>query len=96
MLAGLERGDRRLAVLVPHGADRDRVDIRIGEQVVVVAIELLHPELFAHGGEPVGRARAERGEFQIGDAGDGLGMDLAEPAEPDHPDAQTIHEILPS
>ena len=39
VLAGLQRGDRRLGVLVPHGADRDRVDVGIGEQVVVVAIE---------------------------------------------------------
>ena len=96
MLAGLERSDRRLGVLVPHGADRDRVDLRIGQHVVVVAVELLDAELLAHGGEAVGRARAERGEFEVGHAGDGLGVDLAEPAEPDHPDAQTVHEYLPS
>ena len=95
MLAGLQRGDRRLGVLVPHGADRDGIDVGIGQHVVVVAVELLHPELLAHGGEPVGRAGAERGQFQVGNAGDGLGVDLAEPAESDHPDAQTVHANIP-
>ena len=36
MLAGFERGDRRLGVLVPHGDDRHRIDVGIGEHVAVV------------------------------------------------------------
>ena len=36
VLAGLQRRDRRVGVLVPHGDDRDRVDVGIGEQLPVV------------------------------------------------------------
>ena len=93
VLAGFERGDGRLGVLVPHGADRDGVDVGIGQHVVIVAVELLDAELLAHRGQPVGRARAEGREFEVGNAGDGLGMDLAEPAQPDHADAQTVHHL---
>ena len=91
MLAGFERRDCRLGVLVPHGADRDRVDIGIGEHVFVVAVELLDAELIAHRGEPVRRARAQRRQLEVGNTHNGLGVDFAEPAQPNHPNAQPIH-----
>ena len=36
VLAGFERRDRRLGVLVPHGDDRHRIDLGIGQHVAVV------------------------------------------------------------
>src|SRR6185312_13925088 len=53
------------------------------------------PELFAQRLEPVGRAGAQRRKFEIGHPDNGFGMEFAEPAEPDHPDAQAVHAILP-
>jgi hypothetical protein len=61
--------------------------------VVIVAVELPDPEFFTHRGEPVGRADAERGKFEVGNAGYCLGVDFAEPAKPDNSCAQTVHEI---
>ena len=53
MLAGVERGDCRLRVLVPHRDDRDRVDVGIGEQLAVVAGRLRHAEFRRHRLEPI-------------------------------------------
>ena len=93
-LPACERRDRRLGVLVPHGDDRDGVDIRVGEQLAVVGIGLLHAELLGERGETAFGARAERGKLEIGDADDGVAMDLAEPAEPDDADPQPVQSVL--
>ena len=94
VLAGLEGGDGGLGVLVPHGADGDGIDLRIGEHVVVVAVEFFDAEFFAKGGQAVLGAGAQGGELEVGDAGDGFGVDFAEPAEADDADAQFVH-VLP-
>jgi hypothetical protein len=62
---------------------------------VIVAVELAHPKLGAHGLQSIRRARTERRQFQIGNARNGLGVDFPEPPEPDHSDTQTLHLILP-
>ena len=96
MLAGLERRDRGLGVLVPHRHDRDGVDLGIGQQVAIVAIGLGHAELPGQRCESLGRARAERGELEVRNADDRLTVDLAEPAEPDHADSKPLHPVPPS
>ena len=95
VLAGFERGDRRLGVLVPHGDDRDGVDLGVGEQLAVVGEGLLHAEFLGELGEPAFGARAERRKLEVRDADDRLAMDLAEPAEPDDADAQPVQSVLP-
>ena len=87
MLAGRERGDRGLGVLVPHGDDGDGVDVGIGQQFAVVGGGLLDAELLRQRLQPVGRARAQGGELEMRNADDRLAMDLAEPAEADDRDA---------
>jgi hypothetical protein len=47
MLARLKCGDSGFRVLVPHGADRYRVDLRIGKHITIVAMKLLNAEFFA-------------------------------------------------
>ena len=95
VLAGLERRERGLGVLIPHGHDRDGVDLGIGEQVAIVAIGLGHAELRRHRGQALGRARAQRGELEVRNADDRLAVDLAEPAEADHADSQPLHHTTP-
>ena len=94
VLAGFERGDRGLGMLVPHGDDRHRVDLGIGEQVAIVGRRFLHAELGRHSLEPLRRARAERGKLEIRNADDRLAMDLAEPAESDHGNANPVQGLL--
>ena len=96
MLAGFERRDRRLGVLIPHRHDRDRVDLGIREQLVVVAVGLGDTELLGHRREPLGRARTQRGQLEVGHADDRLAVDLAEPAKADHADSQPFHVPPPS
>ena len=96
MLAGRERRDRGLGVLIPHRHDRDRVDLGIGQQVAIVAIGLGHAELPGHRCESLGRARAERGELDVRNADDRLTVDLTEPAEADHADSKPLHPRTPS
>ena len=94
MLARRQRVNRRHRVLIPHGDDGHRVDIRVGQHVAVVEAGLLHAKFFRLGFQPGGRAGAEGGEFQISDAPDRLAVNLAEPAQPDHANAQSLHAIL--
>ena len=79
MLARLQRRNRGVGVLVPHRADGNRVDL-VGEHFAVVAIRLLDGELFGLLRQPVRRARAQRGKFQVRNADDGPAVDFAEPA----------------
>ena len=96
VLACSERRERGRGVLVPHRHDRDRVDLGVGEQVVIVAVGLGDAELRRHRVEALRRARAQRGELEVRDADDRLAVDLAEPAEADHADAQPLHHTPPS
>jgi hypothetical protein len=81
-------------VLVPHGDDRDGVDLGISEHVAIVGVGLAHAELGGLLLQPVGTARAQRREFEARHADDGLAVDLAEPAQTDHADADRAHRLL--
>ena len=95
VLAGFERRDCGLGVLVPHGDDRHGVDLGIGKHVAVVGIGLAHAELGGLLLQPVRAARAQRREFEARHADDGFAMDLAEPAQTDHADADRAHRLFP-
>src|SRR5699024_10773985 len=81
-------------VLVPHGADGDRIDLRIIQHLPIVAIEFGDAELPAHLRQPLRGAGAEGRQLQVRYAGDGFGMDLPEPAEADHAHPQSVHGVL--
>ena len=95
MLAGFERRDCGRGVLVPHGDDRHGVDLGIGKHVAVVGIGLAHAELGRLLLQPVRAARAQRREFEARHADDGFAVDLAEPAQTDHADADRAHRLFP-
>ena len=65
MLAGLKRGDGGFGVLVPHGDDRDGIDVGIGQHVAIVAeglfdAELLRRVAFSRSGVRVHSAASSR------------------------------------
>ncbi|MPM16346.1 hypothetical protein SDC9_62724 [bioreactor metagenome] len=94
-LAGLDGGQRHLAVQEVRCADRHHVDLGIGQHLAVVRRRPLEPER-ADGGEPglghgVTRGHQPRADLQVreilGDAPVGAGVHPAHPPEADHPHA---------
>src|SRR5262249_52006340 len=66
----------------------------IGQHVAIVGVGLAHAELGGLLLQPVGTARAQRRKFEAGQADDGFAVDLAEPAQTDHADADRAHRLL--
>jgi hypothetical protein len=91
VLARVQRRQGRRGMLVPHGDDADRVDVGIGEQLVVIRIELGDPVFAAELLEPRGRAGAQGGQFERRNRRYGVAVNLAEPSQADHGDSRFLH-----
>ena len=78
-------------MLIPHGYNRNRINIWIGQHVAVIAIGFFHAEFGGHLRETVRCSRAQSGELKIGDADNGIAMDFTEPSETNNANAQSIH-----
>ncbi len=89
--SGFERRQRRLAVLVPHGRDADRLEFWVGQHLVVISKGLRDAEPLRHVRQPGPGARAQRVQLDVGQAGESLAVLLPEPAEPDDAVFDRVH-----
>ena len=58
MFARFNRGQRRRGVLIPHRGDANRIDIGIGQQLVVIGIGFRNTKSLGNLLQSLGRARA--------------------------------------
>ena len=70
MLAAAQRVDRDVAMVVDVRGDADHVDLRVGQQVVVVGVAPGDLEAVGHFGQPLRAPRAQGRQFDAGHASD--------------------------
>ena len=100
-LPGRGRREREVAVQEVRGADRDRLHLRIGEDLVDRGDGLLEPELLARGDlvllERIRGDDEPRSDPELGEAGGdplvGRGVQAPHPAQAHHADADVTHVV---
>src|SRR5690554_5778200 len=69
MLAGLQRGQCRCCMLIPHGCDVYDLNFGISQQIIVVGVGLLYIEAFGNFFQAVWGSCAEGMEIDVWNAG---------------------------
>jgi hypothetical protein len=95
MLARLERGERRLQMVIDMGDDRDQIDLGVVEELTVIGVGPGHAVLPGHLVEPFRPTRADGRELGLGELFQGVNVVFAEPAEPDHATTYSVHGKQP-
>ena len=80
-------------MLVPHGDDRDRFQIRVGEHFVVVGIYPRNFEPVGHFFEAFLPSCAQGEQFYLGQIEKRFAMLLTKPTEADHAELDAFHMI---
>src|SRR5687767_12381881 len=95
MLSGGQRLHGRLGMLVPHGDNRNGINVFVGQHDTIVREDFLHAEFLRLFSQAVRSARTKCSQFKVGNANDGFTMNLPEPAQSNDTDAKLVHSASP-
>ena len=90
MFAGLECGNGNGSMHVIGNTDADGIDLRIGQQVVVISVGLGYVVGFGFFSQTVGQNIAQGDHFSIFDLGIVVGMDGTDRADTDDTDLDFV------
>ena len=91
MLSGGQRVDGRLGMLVPHGDNRNGINVFVGQHVTIIAKIFFTPNFSACSASAVRAARTKCGQFKVGNTNNGFAMDFPEPSQSNDTDAKLVH-----